>query len=66
MYPDFIACSPKGLVPSVSDMNGDKVWESLHVIQHLGPYESSLLGLSKGIWMSASSMRPTSYRGMTR
>ncbi len=33
MYPDFIESSPRGLVPSVSDCNGDKVWESLHVVQ---------------------------------
>ncbi|CAK9008559.1 Glutathione S-transferase L3 (AtGSTL3) (GST class-lambda member 3) [Durusdinium trenchii] len=34
MYPDFIASSPRGLVPSV-DCNGDKVWESLHVVQYI-------------------------------
>ena len=34
MYPDFIASSPNGLVPSV-DCNGDKVWESLHVVQYI-------------------------------
>lgn len=32
MYPGFIESSPRGLVPSV-DSNGDKVWESLHVVQ---------------------------------
>lgn len=35
MYPDFIESSPRGLVPSVSDCNGDKVWESLHVVQYI-------------------------------
>mmetsp|Transcript_13066 Transcript_13066/g.24693 ORF Transcript_13066/g.24693 Transcript_13066/m.24693 type:complete len:340 (+) Transcript_13066:37-1056(+) len=35
MYPDFVASSPRGLVPAVADPCGDRVWESLHVVQYV-------------------------------
>lgn len=36
LYPGFVECSPKGLVPAVHHLgNGDKVWESLYVVQYV-------------------------------
>eukprot|EP00928_Gymnodinium_smaydae_P034257 TRINITY_DN24325_c0_g1_i1.p1 TRINITY_DN24325_c0_g1~~TRINITY_DN24325_c0_g1_i1.p1 ORF type:complete len:313 (+),score=34.34 TRINITY_DN24325_c0_g1_i1:56-940(+) len=34
MYPDFIRCSPKGLVPAM-DTEGEVVWESLPMIEYV-------------------------------
>ena len=42
MYPDFVAASPKGLVPAVAE-GDDKVWESLHVVQYASDF---VFGLS--------------------
>eukprot|EP00931_Biecheleriopsis_adriatica_P122127 TRINITY_DN97141_c0_g1_i1.p1 TRINITY_DN97141_c0_g1~~TRINITY_DN97141_c0_g1_i1.p1 ORF type:complete len:330 (-),score=48.91 TRINITY_DN97141_c0_g1_i1:65-1054(-) len=42
-YPDFLASSPRGLVPAVNN-EGERVWESLQVIEYLD--EKFLTGTS--------------------
>eukprot|EP00567_Pseudictyota_dubia_P011694 CAMPEP_0197453266 /NCGR_PEP_ID=MMETSP1175-20131217/34443_1 /TAXON_ID=1003142 /ORGANISM="Triceratium dubium, Strain CCMP147" /LENGTH=301 /DNA_ID=CAMNT_0042986501 /DNA_START=112 /DNA_END=1017 /DNA_ORIENTATION=- len=37
-YPDFLACSPRGLVPALQvteDSNAERVWESLPIIEYI-------------------------------
>ena len=33
-YPEFVACSPRGLVPAV-DVGGERVWDSLQVVEYI-------------------------------
>lgn len=40
LYPDFVAASPRGLVPAITHIR-QHVWESIHVVEYIDSVFSS-------------------------